>query len=684
MGPEGVLLRGLGDLQNLPDALDDGLGHNAVLLIIGVLDGAAAFRLVDGRPHGGRDLVGVHDDEAVCVSGRPADGLDQAGLGPEEALLVRVQDRHQADLRQVQPLPQEVDAHQHVELSQPQAADDLHALDGLDIGVHVPYPDAGVFQVLRQVLRHLLGEGGHQYPLVPGGSCTDLVHQVVDLAGDRPDLHLGIQQARGADHLLHHLVRPLPLIGAGRCRDKHRLADPLLELLELQRSVVVRTGQAEAVLHQGVLPGMVAVVHGPDLGQGHVALVHEQQEVVREEVQQGHGGGAGGPVGDDAGVVLDAGAVAQLRHHLHVVLRPLTEPLGLHQLVVVGEVFHLILQLPADLQNGFVHLVLGGDIVAGRVDGHVVQHPVHAAGDRVEVADPVDLVPEELHPDGVVPVVGGVDLHRVPPDPEHVPLKGDVVALVADLHQAAQQLIPVPLGPHPEGHHQVGKIVRLAQAVDAGHGGYYDHVPPLQQGTGGTEPQPVDLVVGGGILGDIGVRMGDIRLWLVVVVVGDEVLHRVVGEELLELRAQLGGQGLVVGQHQRGPLHLLDDLGHGKGLAGSGNAQQHLLLQPVLDALRQRGNGLRLVPGGLIFRYDFKFRHSSSPQFFLAMVSGDQPRPKGPAPRPRRTSVLAQSKPWTGRALPARSIRITGSPQKCRFCGVPRRADIQIRLQISA
>ena len=37
---------------------------------------------------------------------------------------------------------------------------------------------------------------------------------------------------------------------------------------------------------------MVAVVHGPDLGQRHVALVHKQQKVVREEVQQGHGGGA--------------------------------------------------------------------------------------------------------------------------------------------------------------------------------------------------------------------------------------------------------------------------------------------------------------------------------------------------------------------------------------------------------
>ena len=245
--------------------------------------------------------------------------------------------------------------------------------------------------------------------------------------------------------------------------------------------------------------------------------------------------------------------------------------------------------------------------MAGWVDGHVVQHPVHAAGDRVEVADPVDLVPEELHPDGVVPVVGGVDLHRVPPDPEHVPLKGDVVALVADLHQAAQQLIPVPLGPHPEGHHQVGKIVRLAQTVDAGHGGYYDHVPPLQQGTGGTEPQPVDLVVGGGILGDIGVRMGDIRLWLVVVVVGDEVLHRVVGEELLELRAQLGGQGLVVGQHQGGPVHLGDDVCHGEGLARAGDAQQSLLLHAGVQPLHQLLDGLGLVPCGPVVGNQLEF-----------------------------------------------------------------------------
>ena len=33
-----------------------------------------------------------------------------------------------------------------------------------------------------------------------------------------------------------------------------------------------------------------------------------------------------------------------------------------------------------------------------------------------------------------------------------------------------------------------------------------------------------------------------------------------------------------MGQHQGGPLDPLDDLGHGKGLAGAGDAQQRLLV----------------------------------------------------------------------------------------------------------
>ena len=313
--------------------------------------------------------------------------------------------------------------------------------------MHIPYPDAVGPEKFRQILRHLFRESCHQHTLVPLGPGADLLHQIVDLALYRAHLHPGVQQSGGADDLLHDVVRPLPLVGPRRGGDEHRLTDAALKFLEFQRPVVEGAGQAEAIPHQRFLSGPVAVVHGPDLRQRHMALVHKQQEIIGKEVQQGHRCAACRTVGNDAGIVLDAGAVAQLPHHLYVILRPLADALSLYQHLIVIEIFYLVLQFLPDLAQGPVHLLLGGDIVAGGVDGHMVQHPVHRAGEGVKVGDPVDLVPKELHPDGVILIVGGVDLHRVPPHPEAVPLKGHVIPLVAVLHQTAQQLVPVPLRP---------------------------------------------------------------------------------------------------------------------------------------------------------------------------------------------------------------------------------------------
>ena len=98
-------------------------------------------------------------------------------------------------------------------------------------------------------------------------------------------------------------------------------------------------------------------------------------------------------------------------------------------------------------------------------------------------------------------------------------------------------------------------------------------------------PQPVDLLVDVRLFLDVGVGPWDVRLRLVVVVVGDEVLDRVLREELLELRRELRRQRLVVHDHQGRALLTLDDLGHGEGLAAAGNAEQRLVLHPVPEAL---------------------------------------------------------------------------------------------------
>jgi hypothetical protein len=97
---------------------------------------------------------------------------------------------------------------------------------------------------------------------------------------------------------------------------------------------------------------------------------------------------------------------------------------------------------------------------------------------------------------------------------------------------------------------------RIAEAVDA------DTVATtrqssLQQRLGGGQAHLLDVLVDRGVLLDEGVGGRHVGLGLVVVVVGDEVLDRVVREELAELAVQLRGQGLVVGHDDRRALQFL-------------------------------------------------------------------------------------------------------------------------------
>ena len=63
---------------------------------------------------------------------RPAVWMSDVS-GAQEALLVRVEDRDERDLRQVEPLAQEVDADEDVEDAAAEVAEDLDALERLDV-----------------------------------------------------------------------------------------------------------------------------------------------------------------------------------------------------------------------------------------------------------------------------------------------------------------------------------------------------------------------------------------------------------------------------------------------------------------------------------------------------------------------------------------------------------------------
>ena len=270
------------------------------------------------------DAVGVEDGASLDVARGPADGLDERGRGAEESFLVGVEHRHQLDLGQVEPLAEQVDPDQHVELAAAQVGEDGGPLQGLDLGMEVadPRPDLG--EVGRQVLGHSLGQGGDEHPPAAADHGADLAEQVVDLVLRGTHLDLGVEQPGRADHLLHDLARAQrELVGAGGRRHEEHLVDPLLELLEGQRAVVEGRRQPEAELDEGLLARAVAVEHAADLGHGDVRLVDDAQEVAREVVEQGRRRLAGRAAGEVARVVLDALAVAELGQHLEVEEGPL-------------------------------------------------------------------------------------------------------------------------------------------------------------------------------------------------------------------------------------------------------------------------------------------------------------------------------------------------------------------------
>ena len=230
------------------------------------------------------------------------------------------------------------------------------------------------------------------------------------------------------------------------------------------------------------------------------------------------------------------------------------------------------------IDDGGGHLLGRRDVVRGGVDVELVALGQHLAGQRVDLGDALDLVAEELD--------ARPRSRRTPAEARACRRgRGSARATAAAslrwyCRSTSWRSTPVaPVAPaHPQAHDRGAVVDRRAQAVDARHRRDDDRVAPLEECPRRRVAQLVDLVVARRILLDVRVRARQVRLGLVVVEVRDEVLDRVVREELAELGVQLRRQRLVVAQHQRRPLGLLDDVGDGVALARAGDAQQRLEL----------------------------------------------------------------------------------------------------------
>ena len=282
-----------------------------------------------------------------------------------------------------------------------------------------------------------------------------------------------------------------------------------------------------------------------------MGLVDDQKKIVLKIIHQGIGRLARGKPCKMPGIILDSGTEAGFFHHFHVKVGPLGDTLRLDQFVFALEIFHLFLHLFKNSIGGSSDLLLGNYVMGGGENSRMAFLALDLPGQHVDIRNALDLIAEELHPDGPVCGISGKDLQNVAFYPEGTPVKIHLVPGILDVDELPDHFVPVLFHAGAQGDHHVKKFLGSAQTVDTGYRRHDDHIPALAERRRSGEPQLIDLVVGGSVFGDIGVRGRHIGFRLVIIIIGDKIFHRVVGKEFLEFSVQLRRQGLIVGKHQR-------------------------------------------------------------------------------------------------------------------------------------
>ena len=341
-------------------------------------------------------------------------------------------------------------------------------------------------------------------------------------------------------------------------------------------------------------------------------LVEHDQIVVGEIVEQGVGRGAGVAAVDVSRVVLDAAAEPHLAQHLEVVAGAHAQAFGLEQLALGVEQRQTLVELFLDRDDRALHAVVGRDVV-GRRERRVIDDVVgdDLARQRVELADALDLVAPPLDPIAGL-LVRREDLQGVARDAERAARAADLVALVLDVDQPLHRELHRDLGAAVDAEQLPLVLVGRAQAVDRRDARHDDDVVAAEQRRGGRVPEPLDLLVHRAVLLDVRVGLRHVGLGLVVVVIADEVLDGVVGEEAAELVGELGGQRLVRRHDQRRTLDPLDHVGDREGLARAGRPEERGVGVARRDGGGQLVDGQRLVAGRLELRNDAERGHVPS------------------------------------------------------------------------
>ena len=85
------------------------------------------------------------------------------------------------------------------------------------------------------------------------------------------------------------------------------------------------------------------------------------------------------------------------------------------------------------------------------------------------------------------------------------------------------------------------------------------------------------MIVNRRVFFNVRIATGHIGFWLIVIVIGNEILDGVVRKKVPHFRIQLRGQRFVGGEHQTRPSGVSDDVSYRVGFPRPGDTKQGLV-----------------------------------------------------------------------------------------------------------
>ena len=154
-------------MQTLLHGAPDGLRRYAVLFVVFHLLGTAIFGNRHQCFHAVRDCIREEHHFAIHMSRRTACGLDKGSLAPQKSFLVRVENADERNFGKIEAFPQQIDPDQDIEIGRAQAAQNLDALDRVDIAMEITHFQSDIAQIIGEIFGRAFRQRCHQNALAP-------------------------------------------------------------------------------------------------------------------------------------------------------------------------------------------------------------------------------------------------------------------------------------------------------------------------------------------------------------------------------------------------------------------------------------------------------------------------------------------------------------------------------------